>query len=96
MDFAGCFALTCGRCRGTFCAWCLEWCGNDAHPHVTRCAAKPDGADVFYGSVEQFEASNHRRRTRELRQFLATLPPATRQAVLARVAGDLRDLGLQA
>ena len=36
VDFDGCFALNCSRCRAAFCAYCLADCGKDAHMHVGR------------------------------------------------------------
>ncbi|EEH55031.1 uncharacterized protein MICPUCDRAFT_68871 [Micromonas pusilla CCMP1545] len=41
VDFEGCFALNCSRCRAAFCAYCLADCGKDAHAHVGSC---PEGA----------------------------------------------------
>ena len=37
VDFNGCFALTCSRCKAGFCGWCLADCGRDAHRHVANC-----------------------------------------------------------
>ena len=35
LDFNGCFALTCHRCRCGFCAYCLADCGNDVSKNTT-------------------------------------------------------------
>lgn len=37
VDFSGCMALTCSRCRTGFCAYCLKHCGHDAHAHIGHC-----------------------------------------------------------
>ena len=97
VDFEGCFALACSRCNGRFCAWCLEWCGfGDAHPHVRQCAHKPAGADAYFGSEAEFEASNRARRQRDLARYVATLDDDTRAGLLHAVRRDLADLGLRA
>ena len=36
-QFDGCCALDCSRCPCSFCAWCLQDCGADAHSHVREC-----------------------------------------------------------
>ena len=38
LDFSGCFALTCGVCRGGICGFCLAYTGmTDAHGHTADC-----------------------------------------------------------
>lgn len=34
VDFDGCVALTCHRCKAEFCGLCFADCGSDAHQHV--------------------------------------------------------------
>jgi len=95
LDFVGCFALQCSRCPCGFCAWCgADSGGNNAHEHVRMCREKPLGADVFFGSFEQFEAAQRRRRRRLLHNYLVTLDVQTRQAVLHEMRRDLGDLQL--
>mmetsp|Transcript_34870 Transcript_34870/g.80876 ORF Transcript_34870/g.80876 Transcript_34870/m.80876 type:complete len:631 (+) Transcript_34870:310-2202(+) len=95
LDFVGCFALQCSRCPCGFCAWCGEDSGgSNAHEHVRNCREKPPGADVFFGTFEQFEAAQRRRRRRLLHGFLPTLDIQTRAAVLHEMRRDLADLGL--
>ena len=36
VDWDGCDALTCGRCRAGFCGLCLEDCKADAHEHLRQ------------------------------------------------------------
>lgn len=95
LDFVGCFALQCSRCPCGFCAWCgADSGGSNAHEHVRNCREKPPGADVFFGTFEQFEAAQRRRRRRLLHQFLPSLDVQTRAAVLHEMRRDLGDLGL--
>lgn len=95
LDFVGCFALQCSRCPCGFCAWCGADSGSsNAHDHVRTCREKPPGADVFFGTFEQFEEAQRRRRRRSLHHFLPTLDVQTRQAVLQEMRRDFADLRL--
>ena len=53
VDFEGCFALNCGRCRAAFCAYCLADCGRDAHAHVGTCAEGKDSLKQSGGSANR-------------------------------------------
>uniref|UniRef100_A0A7S1MF13 Protein kinase domain-containing protein n=1 Tax=Alexandrium catenella TaxID=2925 RepID=A0A7S1MF13_ALECA len=95
LDFVGCFALQCSRCPCGFCAWCgADSGGSNAHEHVRNCREKPPGADVFFGTFEQFEVAQRRRRRRLLLGFLPTLDVHTRAAVLQEMRRELADLGM--
>lgn len=96
VDFTGCFALQCSRCPCGFCAWCGADSGsNNAHDHVRVCREKPAGADIFFGTFQQFEAAQNRRRRWLLQNFLSALDPQTRNAVLQEMRRDLADLHLE-
>jgi len=95
VDFDGCCALACRRpgCRANFCAYCLEDCGRDAHPHVRRC---PHGYGWF-PSQQEFDAAQVWRRERALIAFLdGHIGPnaRARRELVALVDRDLRDLGI--
>lgn len=95
LDFVGCFALQCSRCPCGFCAWCgADSGGRNAHDHVRTCREKPPGADVFFGTFEQFEQAQRRRRRRVLERYLPTLERETRQWVQREMRRDFADLGL--
>ena len=70
VDFDGCFALKCSMCPCHFCGWCLADCGGDAHAHVATCRHKPAGADVFFGTKEQFEEAQRKRQRIKIRSYL--------------------------
>jgi len=96
LDFVGCFALQCSRCPCGFCAWCgADSGGSNAHEHVRNCREKPLGADVFFGTFEQFEAAQRRRRRRLLQHYLPTVDMQIRAAVLQEMRRDFIDLGLE-
>ena len=93
LDFTGCFALSCPECGCGFCGWCLADCGKDAHAHVHQCSDGPANGNP-YGTAEEFDGSNTRRRRRLIGDYLATLDDATRHSVLDAVDVDLRGVGL--
>ncbi len=68
-DFDGCFAVTCDQCLCSFCAWCLKDCGANAHPHVLVCPRNLQGGG-YYGTQEEFEASNNTRREQVIDRWL--------------------------
>mmetsp|Transcript_9264 Transcript_9264/g.32175 ORF Transcript_9264/g.32175 Transcript_9264/m.32175 type:complete len:599 (+) Transcript_9264:26-1822(+) len=95
VDYEGCNALVCSRCKCGFCAFCLADCGHDAHAHVALCpeghaVAGPEGP--LYG---KFEQAQKRRRTRLARDYLDTLPKGVRAAALLHAKKSLRQLGIR-
>lgn len=62
IDFDGCFAITCtyGSCRCSFCAWCLQDCGKDAHAHVLHCS-ESSAPGTLHSTKNVFE-EHHRKR----------------------------------
>ena len=92
LDFNGCFALTCHRCRCGFCAYCLHDCGRDAHNHVGSCPSNRTG-DI-YGSFEIFERAQRDRRERMALEYLGTLDAALRVQVIDSCAQEFSDLGI--
>ena len=97
VDFDGCFALTCSRCKCGFCGYCLRDCENDAHRHVANCPFNiAPGRDVF-ASRQIFDRAQNERRGRLLREYLRKNVPDAheRQAVKAAIQRDLGDLNLK-
>ena len=95
VDFSGCFALQCSRCKSHFCGWCLAHCGSsrEAHVHVRSCDQKLSD-DAYYGSEAEFVRSNERRYRDQLQQYLLSVDRGLVDDVLASVLTDLMDLGL--
>jgi hypothetical protein len=94
-DFEGCFALACSRCQCAFCAYCLADCGNDAHAHVGACQHNTAAGRGLFGDSAGFRRAQNARRARALREYLQQhVDPGDRAAVLAAIAKDLADLGM--
>jgi hypothetical protein len=64
LDFEGCCALSCARCGCSFCAYCQQDCGTDAHGHVARCPWNIR-REVF-SRKERFEEAQQLRRKRQV------------------------------
>jgi hypothetical protein len=96
VDFQGCFALTCGKCKAAFCAWCLQDFGDSAQCHrhlASGCSrAQTQSANTMYGTLDEFHASHRQRQTHELRRALERVKPAMRDQVRAALKKDLPDL----
>jgi hypothetical protein len=97
LDFDGCFAVTCATCQAAFCGWCLRDCGEDAHACAMECG-RAEGANGYFGTMEQFISYHKRRRQTLLNGYLqqmqATCSPDVLEKVLERCRQDARDLGL--
>lgn len=95
VDFTGCFALSCvyNQCGAAFCAWCLQDCGMDAHPHVTGCR---DGNGTFHGSLEDFQRHHRNRRRRLVDDKLLGLADTQSREIMGKlrslVEKDMREL----
>ena len=108
IDFDGCFALNCGRCRAAFCAYCLADCGKDAHAHVGTCVEGKDSLKAagvgnrrvgghpatVYGTKQAFEVAQKRRRCKHLALYLERFDDGDRTALLNRLDDELRDLNI--
>ena len=95
LDFEGCFALTCSHCQPKcgFCAWCLADCGADAHRHVATCAHNSLPGKGIFGSFEDFQQAQLKRRKRLVVEFLRTIEDrAVRDQVVGQCRADLEDL----
>ncbi|CAE8605153.1 unnamed protein product [Polarella glacialis] len=92
LDFEGCFALKCSRCECVFCGWCLTDCGPDSHEHVRTCNLKPNGADLYFGTFEDFEDAMRRRQRQLLAQYLSKLDETTKKAVKSELHAELKGL----
>ena len=95
LDFDGCFSIRCSICPCSFCGWCLEDCGTDAHSHVAKCPSKPFGANLYFGTHQQFNTAQNVKRRTDVKQFLAALSESERAVTLEAIQKDLDDLGLQ-
>ncbi|KAH9253502.1 hypothetical protein BASA81_008549 [Batrachochytrium salamandrivorans] len=51
VDFDACCALTCSRCRISFCAFCLRGASQNAHNHVRQCSENPQPGQVYCDQV---------------------------------------------
>jgi hypothetical protein len=94
LDFEGCFALTCHRCRCAFCAYCLADCGGDSHAHVAQCTHSTSPGRGVFGTFEQFTAAQRERRRFMVQEYVDALEKGIRARVIAVCVQDFADLEL--
>ena len=96
LDFTGCLALPCSRCPCRFCGWCLEDCGDDAHPHIRECTVKPAAAqnDPYFAPMNVFDEHWRQRRRDQVQRCLEALDDEVREGVERELRQDLLDLGM--
>ena len=89
-----CCSLYCSRCPCSFCAWCLQDCGADAHAHVANCRLNmAPGRDVF-ASEDAWRRGRTNSKREAVTAYLAGLDGGLAGRVAAAVAQDLRDVQL--
>eukprot|EP01134_Creolimax_fragrantissima_P004443 CFRG4443T1 len=94
VDFNGCFALFCHRCKTGFCAFCLEHCGRDAHAHVAMCKYNINKGQP-YGKIEVFYRAQRQRRERLLNAYVANVTPLRlRKQVIEALREQVKDVGI--
>eukprot|EP00927_Polykrikos_kofoidii_P036034 TRINITY_DN30479_c0_g1_i1.p1 TRINITY_DN30479_c0_g1~~TRINITY_DN30479_c0_g1_i1.p1 ORF type:complete len:759 (-),score=162.55 TRINITY_DN30479_c0_g1_i1:69-2345(-) len=95
LDYDNCSAVSCAGCKCGFCSFCLEDCGADAHQHFykhkSKCPKEGGGLFLDHKKWQEFQTI---RKSRLLREYLATVPEAIRQKVADLIAPDAKDLGL--
>ena len=96
-DFDGCAALACqyAGCNAHFCAFCLEDCAADAHPHVRTCRLNPRRNEYYVSKAEWKRVVDDERR-RKFEELWASFPKEMQDALAsdASVREIVRDLNL--
>jgi hypothetical protein len=96
IDFEGCFALTCGNknCGCCFCAWCLEDCGTDAHPHVVRCPWSQTPGNP-YGNVKLLDGVHKKQREVKVNSLMENKSNDVKRKLKEIMKKDFADLQLE-
>jgi len=92
VDFDGCMALTCSRCKAGICGKCFMQFGNDAHSHITRGECSMDPSQLIFANQSYIRNVQRVYRTNKLNAYLRTLRPETASEVFRRCDKELRDL----
>lgn len=94
LDFEGCFAIECNKCKASMCGWCLDDFSPDAHQHVKHCKHSLNKGSV-YGKLEQFNQVHQKKRQNKVKKYLDSIYlQDERDAVKLAVKKDLEDLGI--
>lgn len=94
LDFTGCLALKCARCKIGICAKCFEHCGTDAHVHIKNGACKIDSNKQLFANDEYIKNVQMLYKTRKLNEYMKTLAPSVATKVIEKYQGELREGGV--
>lgn len=92
VDFDGCMALICSRCKAGICGKCFMQFGNDAHSHITRGECNMDSSKLLFGNDTYIRNVQRVYRVDKLNAYLRTLRSETASEVIRRCDKELRDL----
>lgn len=92
VDFDGCMALTCSRCKAGICGKCFMQFGNDAHSHITRGECSMDPSQLIFANQTYIRNVQRVYRTNKLNAYLRTLCTETVSEVIRRCDKEFRDL----
>tara|TARA_B110000483_G_scaffold233266_1_gene301826 strand:+ start:276 stop:950 length:675 start_codon:yes stop_codon:yes gene_type:complete len=94
LDFEGCMALICKRCKAGICAKCFEHCGKDAHAHLRKGECKIDPDKSYFATNEYIANVQSLYKTRKLKEYLKTLPESVTSAVLMKYRIEIKEGGV--
>ncbi len=97
VDFSGCMAIQCGRCKGNFCAYCHQKTSTSrgAHEHVRQCLMNVTDDGSYYATPEQIHDAQRRYRTWEIKKFLQKHKKDLQNAIVIELKKDLKDLDIK-
>ena len=97
VDFTGCMAIQCERCKGNFCAYCHQKTESSrgAHEHVRQCLMNDTDDGSYYATAEQIHDAQKRYRTREIKRFLKKYKKNLQNAIVIELEKDLMDLEIK-
>ena len=97
VDFSGCMAIQCERCKGNFCAYCHQktTTSRGAHEHVRQCLMNETDDGSYYATPEQIHDAQRRYRTREIKRFLRKHKKDLQNAIVIELQKDLEDLDIK-
>lgn len=74
IDWDGCCAVKCNRCKNYFCGICFQLFANslDCHSHVQQCPEHPDRSGSYFVDWDKLQDGPHRqKRIKEIRRYLS-------------------------
>ncbi len=97
VDFSGCMAIACERCKGNFCAYCHQktTTARGAHEHVRQCLMNETDDGSYYATAEQIHDAQRRYRTREIKTFLKKHKKNLQNAIVIELKKDLDELDVK-
>lgn len=94
LDFTGCLAIVCNRCKSGICAKCFELCGSDAHKHLREGLCKIDPTKHYFADPEYIANVQSLYKTRKLKEYLGTLPERVVREVVTKYRDEIKEGGV--
>lgn len=85
VDFDGCCALSCSRCKCNFCAWCMEGAktSSENHEHIRNC--KFNTGSGYFGKKEDVEKNMKRLKLEKFTKYWFLIDKENRAKIYDRV-----------
>ena len=94
VDFTGCMALQCPRCKAGICGKCFKRFGKNAHPHIQRGECTVDSKREFFGDATYIKHVQQLYKTTKLNQYMGTLDPSLAKEFLRIYANEIKEGGV--
>ena len=94
VDFTGCMALQCSRCKAGICGKCFKQFGKNAHPHIQRGECTVDSKQELFGNATYIKHVQQLYKTTKLNQYMGTLDPSLAKEFLRRYADEIKEGGV--
>ena len=94
IDFTGCLALTCPRCKSGICAKCFKQFGINAHPHIQRGECEIDSCKDLFASQTYITQVQKLYKTQKLDAYVKTLAPSVATTILTNYKKEIKEAGV--
>jgi hypothetical protein len=94
IDFTGCLALTCPRCKAGICAKCFKQFGINAHSHIQRGECEIDSCKDLFASQVYITHVQKLYKTQKLDAYIKTLSPSIATKILTNYKKEIKEAGV--
>ena len=94
IDFTGCLALTCPRCKSGICAKCFKQFGSNAHSHIQRGECEMDNCRDLFASQTYITQVQKLYKTQKLDAYVKTLAPSVATTILTNYKKEIKEAGV--
>lgn len=94
IDFSGCLALTCPRCKAGICAKCFKQFGINAHAHIQRGECEIDSCKDLFAPQTYITQVQKLYKTQKLNEYIKTLSPSVATNILTNYKKEIKEAGV--